>query len=63
MVEIQPFKYQKDTNIDEHNQMVDKINEIVDTINDSDLEGLTGIESRVDSLEDDLSAVNSTVAS
>lgn len=63
MVEIQPFKYQKDTNIDEHNQMVDKINEIVDVINDSDLEGLTGIESRVDSLEDDLSAVSSTVSS
>lgn len=63
MVKIQPFKYQKDTNIDEHNQMVDKINEVVDVINDSDLEGLTGIESRVDSLEDDLSAVSSTVAS
>lgn len=63
MVEIQPFKYQKDTNIDEHNQMVDKINEVVGVINDSDLEGLAGIESRIDSLEDDLSAVSSTVAS
>lgn len=63
MVEIQPFKYQKDTNIDEHNQMVDKINEVVDVINNSDLEGLASIESRVDSLEDDLSAIGSTVAS
>lgn len=63
MVEIQPFKYQKVTNIGEHNQMVDKINEIVDVVNDSGLEGLAGIESRVDGLEGDLSSVSSTVAS
>ena len=31
---IEPFDYQKSTNIDEHNQIVNKINEIVDTSND-----------------------------
>ena len=31
---IEPFEYQKSTNIDEHNQIVNKINEIVDTSND-----------------------------
>ena len=31
---IEPFEYQASTNIDEHNQIVNKINEMVDTSND-----------------------------
>lgn len=34
MPKVEPFEYQKSTNIDEHNQIVNKINEIVDTSND-----------------------------
>ena len=38
---IEPFNYQKSTNIDEHNQIVDKLNEVVDVINDTDLDEIT----------------------
>lgn len=30
---IEPFNYQKRTNIEEHNQIVDKLNEVVDAVN------------------------------
>lgn len=40
MPDIEPFKFQKSTNIEEHNQMKDKINEMVEVINDIDLENL-----------------------
>lgn len=38
MANIQPFDYQKSTNIEEHNQIVNKVNEIVQVINDVNLE-------------------------
>ena len=38
---IEPFNYQKSTNIDEHNQIIDKLNEVVDVINDTDLDEIT----------------------
>ena len=41
MVDIEPFTYQKSTNIDEHNQIVNKLNEVVDVINDTNLETIT----------------------
>ena len=34
MPKVEPFDYQKSTNIDEHNQIVNKINEMVDVSND-----------------------------
>ena len=40
MVDIEPFKYQKSTNIDEHNQIVSKINEVVNVINETNLDVL-----------------------
>lgn len=50
MVNIQPYKFQKKTNIDEHNDIVNKVNEIVGAINDSDL----------DNLPDTISAIEQT---
>ena len=41
MVDIEPFTYQKSTNIDEHNQIVNKLNEVVDVINDTNLDTIT----------------------
>ena len=38
MSNIQPFDYQKSTNIEEHNQIVNKVNEIVKVINDVNLD-------------------------
>ena len=38
MANIQPFDYQKSTNIEEHNQIVNKVNEIVQVINDVNLD-------------------------
>lgn len=40
MSKIIPFDYQESTNIEEHNQIVDKVNEIVDVVNDIDLDGI-----------------------
>ena len=40
MPDIEPFDFQKSTNIEEHNQMKDKINEMVEVINNIDLENL-----------------------
>lgn len=42
MVDIEPFKYQKTNNIDEHNQIVGKVNEIVDAINNANIDGIPG---------------------
>lgn len=50
---IQPFNYQKRTNIEEHNQIVDKINEVVDAVNNIDPSG-QGLEPRVTALETDV---------
>lgn len=61
MVELEPVKYQKRTNIGEHNQIVDKVNEIVTVINDSDLEGMTGISDRVDTLETEMGTVQTDI--
>ena len=38
MANIEPFDYQKRTNIEEHNQLVNKVNEIVEVINDTNLD-------------------------
>jgi len=41
MPKVEPFEYQKSTNIDEHNQIVNKVNEIVDVVNDVNLDQIT----------------------
>ena len=41
MPKVEPFDYQKSTNIDEHNQIVNKVNEIVDVVNDVNLDQIT----------------------
>lgn len=55
MVNLQPYDFQKKTNIKEHNDIVDKINEIVEVINASDLENvgtdITELEGKVATLE------------
>ena len=48
MVDIEPYKQIKKTNIQEHNDMVDKINEIVNVINNTDLEN---IGTKIDAIE------------
>ena len=58
MVNIEPYQYQKVTNIKEHNDIVAKINEIVDVINNS---GADTLGPRVDKLETDVSAIDSAV--
>lgn len=52
---IEPFNYQKRTNIEEHNQIVDKLNEVVDAVNNID-PNPSEFEQRIDALE--LSAIN-----
>lgn len=61
MVELEPVKYQKRTNIGEHNQIVDKVNEVITVINNSDLEGLTGISDRVNTLETEMETANADI--
>ena len=40
MTDIEPYEYQRKTNIKEHNDIVGKINEIVNVINNNDLENI-----------------------
>lgn len=58
MANIQPYNYQKRTNIEEHNDLVSKINEIVDVINQTNLETITP---KINKLEQDVTAINETV--
>lgn len=56
---IEPFDYQKSTNIDEHNQIVGKVNEIVDAINEVNLDEIApeiaDLDTRVDKNTTDIS--------
>ena len=38
-MDIEPYRFQKVTNIKEHNDIVNKINEIADVVNDLDIGG------------------------
>ena len=58
MVDIEPYQYQKVTNVKEHNDIVAKINEIVDVLNNS---GADTLGPRIDKLETDVSAIDSAV--
>ena len=59
---IAPFNYQKRTNIEEHNQIVDKLNEVVDAVNNIDPSG-QGLEPRVTALETDVTDLGARVDS
>ena len=59
---ITPFDYQKRTNIEEHNQIVDKLNEVVDAVNNIDPSG-QGLEPRVSALETDVTDLGTRVDS
>lgn len=59
MVDIEPYQYQKVTNIKEHNDIVAKINEIVDVINNTNLDTIVP---RIDKIETDITGINSTDA-
>ena len=48
MVNVEPYEYQRKTNLKEHNDLVDKINEIVNVINNTDLEN---IGTKIDAIE------------
>lgn len=57
MANIQPYEYQKRTNIEEHNDLVSKINEIIDIINQTNIETILP---KINKLEADVSAINDT---
>lgn len=60
MVNLQPYDFQKKTNIKEHNDIVDKTNEIVEVINNSDLEN---VGADITALEGQIATLNNTVES
>lgn len=57
MVNIEPYDFQKKTNIKEHNDIVAKINEIVDVINNTNLDVIIP---RISKLETDVSELTDT---
>ena len=57
MVNIEPYDFQKKTNIKEHNDIVAKVNEIVDVINNTNLETVIP---RISKLETDVSTIKAT---
>lgn len=57
MTNIQPYDYQKRTNIEEHNDLVSKINEIIDVINQTNIETILP---KINKLEADVSVINDT---
>lgn len=59
MANIQPFDYQKSTNIEEHNQIVNKVNEIVEVINNVNLDT---INSEIASLKANATATDTEIA-
>lgn len=60
MVEIEPYEFKKKTNIEEHNDIVDKVNEIVGVINDAQMDT---IDTRLTAVEGDVTALESEVSS
>ena len=65
MVDIEPYEYQRKTNIKEHNDLVAKINEIVDVINNTNLDTvihrISKLETAVSGLTDNDSVKNTDI--
>lgn len=59
MANIQPFNYQESTNIEEHNQIVNKVNEIVEVINNVNLDT---INSEIANLKSNATATDTEIA-
>lgn len=63
---IEPYTFQCKTNIEEHNDMVNKINEIVGVVNEMDVEeitkDITALESEVSTQGNEIDALNADVA-
>lgn len=59
MANIQPFDYQERTNIEEHNQIVNKVNEIVEVINNVNLDT---INSEIATLKSNAIATDTEIA-
>ena len=57
MVDIEPYEYQRKTNLKEHNDLVAKINEIVDVINNTNLDTILP---KISKLETDVSTIKAT---
>lgn len=57
MVDIEPYEYQRKTNLKEHNDLVAKINEIVDVINNTNLDTVLP---RISKLETDVNTIEAT---
>ena len=63
---IEPYDFQCKTNIEEHNDIVNKVNEIVDVVNELDVEEITkdisALESEVSAQGNEIDALNTEVA-
>ena len=57
MVNVEPYEYQRKTNLKEHNDLVTKINEIVDAINNNNLDTILP---KISKLETDVSTIKAT---
>lgn len=57
MVKIEPYDFQKKTNIKEHNDLVNKVNEIVTVINDTNLELFSD---RLDNVDAEIRTIKNT---
>lgn len=66
MANIEPYEFKKKTNIEEHNDIVDKVNEIVGVINDTQMDSitarLTAVEGDVTALETEVSGLDNELA-
>ena len=67
MVNVEPYEYQRKTNLKEHNDLVAKINEIVDVINNTNLDvivpKISKLETDVSELTDNDSVQNNDISS
>lgn len=67
MVNVEPYEYQRKTNLKEHNDLVAKINEIVDVINNTNLDvivpKISKLETDVSGLTDNDSVQNNDISS
>lgn len=63
---IEPYDFQCKTNIEEHNDIVNKVNEIVDVVNGLDVEEITkdisALESEVSAQGNEIDAINTEIA-
>ena len=63
---VEPYEFQCKTNIEEHNDIVNKVNEIVDVVNELDVEeiakDISALESEVSAQGNEIDAINTEIA-